>query len=617
MSGRVLRSEGNSGVVTGTPIRSPLPPRCLIPPVCPSEPPANAPAVVPPECPLSTPHSIPVVDSTPRAENIQCNPGSTVAQIPTQIAPTPPVSRNAGPSHVVDSTPRAEPILGSPASNVAQNSLPNATTPPVSGNAGPSMHQVDARRTSTTRPQPTTSLSYLLSFMPDHEKRKFLSKHPKARLSISSSPVPIESHGAADSHYSANTKSVEDVQIVSSIPPAHPGRDVEFPCSSQPQAGGPSLQAEGEKECNPNSRSQNDVQIVYSTPPAPPVPDVEFPCGSQPEAGGPSLQVEGEKELIHPSTSKAPVRYKMKALREKKKKKKHKKKGGSPKGLPSISEGDLGDNCGADNPEPHLAEDLTRLQEEAGIQSCHHTDAPGPSGRPMPSSSPVFNLAKPRRKHRRTRAHPNQSSGGSTAAASQSVSEHTKRSEDSVTPATWGTAGEIPPFEVNTLAAPTGDFADHMKQYAFDQGSKEFPWHVNWNRQCPELKARFTMRLRKVYPGPWESKTILTAVGANLRERRCRLKKKFETYKNWRTVPRPTGCTAYSFQKIYELTKDAKINRKAELCRSAANKRMKEVGYSHKCGPTGLKGLSDRFVSVFFNVFNVFVFSLFLVHWFL
>ena len=228
-------------------------------------------------------------------------------------------------------------------------------------------------------------------------------------------------------------------------------------------------------------------------------------------------------------------------------------------------------------------------------------DAAGPSRPPMPSSSNGAAQAKPRRKHRRTRAHPHQSSGASTVAASpQSVSEYTKRSEDSVTGATWGKAGDVPPFEVNSLAAPTGEFADHMKQYAFDQGSKEFPWHVNWNRQCPELKARFTMRLRKVYPGPWESKTILTAVGANLRERRCRLKKKFETYKNWRTVPRPTGCTAYSFQKIYELTKDAKINRKAELCRSAANKRMKEVGYSHKCGPSGLKGMSDRFVSVFF-----------------
>ena len=327
MSGRVLRSEGNSGVVTGTPIRSPLPPRCLIPPLSPSvadpQPPANAPVVVPPECPLSTPHSIHVVDSTPIAENLQCNPGSTVAQNPTPIAPTPPVSANAGPSHVVDSTPRAENIVGSPASNVAQHSNPIAPTPPVSCNPGVSKlgPDVDVRRTSPTRPQPTTSLSYLLSFMPDHEKRNFLSKHPKARLSISSSPVPIESHGAADSHYSVNTKSVEDVQIVSSIPPAHPVRDVEFPCASQPQAGGsPSLQVEGEKEQCPNSKNVDDVQIVYSTPPAIPVPDAEFACGSQPEAGGPSLQVEGEKELIPPSTSKTPAKYKMKALREKKKK---------------------------------------------------------------------------------------------------------------------------------------------------------------------------------------------------------------------------------------------------------------------------------------------------------
>ena len=89
---------------------------------------------------------------------------------------------------------------------------------------------------------------------------------------------------------------------------------------------------EGEKEQYPNSKSADDVQIVYSKPPAPPVPDVEFPCGSQPEAGGPSLQVEGDNELIPPSTSclkdaphsKAPAKYKMKALREKKKKKKKK-----------------------------------------------------------------------------------------------------------------------------------------------------------------------------------------------------------------------------------------------------------------------------------------------------
>jgi hypothetical protein len=332
VSGRVLRSEGNSGVVTGTPIRSPLPPRCLIPTVSPSvanpEPTANAPDVVPLECPLRNPFTIPVVDTTPIADHIQCPPGSTVAQNPTPIAPTPPVSGNAGPSHSVDSTPRDENIQTSPVSNVAQNRTPVAPTPPVSVNAGPSNlgPDVDARPTSPLRPQPTTSLSYLLSFMPEHEKRSFLSKHPKARLSISSSPVPIESHGAADSHYSANTKGVEDVRIVSSIPSAPPVPHVEFPCASQPQAGGPSLQVEGEKEQYPNSA--DDVQIVYSKPPAPPVPDVEFPCECQPEAGGPSLQVEGDTELIPPSTSclrdaphsKPPAKYKMKALREKKKK---------------------------------------------------------------------------------------------------------------------------------------------------------------------------------------------------------------------------------------------------------------------------------------------------------
>ena len=188
----------------------------------------------------------------------------------------------------------------------------------------------------------------------------------------------------------------------------------------------PKFAGGGEKEQHPNNKKVDDVQIVYSKPPAPPVPDVKFQ--RQPEAGGPSLQVKGNTELIPPSTScpkdaptsKAPVKYKMKAVREKPKKK-HKKKGGSHKGPPSISEGDLGDNCIADMPEPHLVEDSTRPQEEAGIHSCDHTDAPGTSGGPMPSNSPGFNLAKPRRKHRRTRAHPHQSSGGSTVVASQSV----------------------------------------------------------------------------------------------------------------------------------------------------------------------------------------------------
>lgn len=89
----------------------------------------------------------------------------------------------------------------------------------------------------------------------------------------------------------------------------------------------PKFAGGGEKEQHPNNKKVDDVQIVYSKPPAPPVPDVKFQ--RQPEAGGPSLQVKGNTELIPPSTScpkdaptsKAPVKYKMKAVREKPKKK--------------------------------------------------------------------------------------------------------------------------------------------------------------------------------------------------------------------------------------------------------------------------------------------------------
>jgi hypothetical protein len=45
-----------------------------------------------------------------------------------------------------------------------------------------------------------------------------------------------------------------------------------------------------------------------------------------------------------------------------------------------------------------------------------------------------------------------------------------------------GNPGDIPRFQVNKLYEPTGEFYDHMKQFAFDQASKEFPWHLDWNK---------------------------------------------------------------------------------------------------------------------------------------
>jgi hypothetical protein len=147
-------------------------------------------------------------------------------------------------------------------------------------------------------------------------------------------------------------------------------------------------------------------------------------------------------------------------------------------------------------------------------------------------------------------------------------------------------------FEVNSLTAPMGD----MRQYAFNQACREFPWHHNWNKQCPELKARFILKLREVSPGPWEAKNVLTTIGVNMRGKRTRLKRKFEGYKNYKRVSGLDGCSRELWSQIYEDTKDEKKKSKAALCKIAANKRMHAEGFTYKCSPKGLQGLRDRFV---------------------
>jgi hypothetical protein len=117
------------------------------------------------------------------------------------------------------------------------------------------------------------------------------------------------------------------------------------------------------------------------------------------------------------------------------------------------------------------------------------------------------------------------------------------------------------------------------------------------------LKARFILELRQIYPGPWEAKPVLAAIGGNLRDRRTRLKRKFEVYKNFKRVPQLDGCTKESWWNIYEETKDDKKISKSALYKLVAQKRMEEHGYTHRCGPKGLKGLRDRFVSLYLLVY--------------
>jgi hypothetical protein len=52
----------------------------------------------------------------------------------------------------------------------------------------------------------------------------------------------------------------------------------------------------------------------------------------------------------------------------------------------------------------------------------------------------------------------------------------------------WADVRDVPKMEVNRLGSPSGAFWNHMRPYVFNRGAYVFPWHLNWNEQCPELK---------------------------------------------------------------------------------------------------------------------------------
>jgi hypothetical protein len=163
----------------------------------------------------------------------------------------------------------------------------------------------------------------------------------------------------------------------------------------------------------------------------------------------------------------------------------------------------------------------------------------------------------------------------------------------------WASLRDVPAVEVNRLGEPIGSFWDHMKPYIFDRASYIFPWHVDWNKQCEELKSRFIMRLRKLYRGPWEAKAVLKQVGNSLRERRNRLKKRFKIYSNPKAISRPKGCTLQSWQEIYRGLRDPIKRAKSDLCKLKAQERVAAgcTAITHRTGRGGYRGIVARFVS--------------------
>jgi hypothetical protein len=115
--------------------------------------------------------------------------------------------------------------------------------------------------------------------------------------------------------------------------------------------------------------------------------------------------------------------------------------------------------------------------------------------------------------------------------------------------------------------------------------------------------------LKEIYKGPWDPKIIMQEVGGNLRERRARLRRKFKSYKNWKLVPIPLGCSKYSWMKIHKDMFLLKMEKLSASSKAAAEARIDRVGYSHKWGPSRQRGLVKRYVCHPIHVPFSFLFS--------
>lgn len=110
----------------------------------------------------------------------------------------------------------------------------------------------------------------------------------------------------------------------------------------------------------------------------------------------------------------------------------------------------------------------------------------------------------------------------------QSVGQGSVTCSDALSLGTWDTVKDIPPLELNGLFEPVGMYWEHLSQFAFERAKMVFEWHLEWRQQEPEMKSHFKYRLKQIYPGNWCGKYVMHQVGNNLKEKRNRLRKRFE-----------------------------------------------------------------------------------------
>jgi hypothetical protein len=162
----------------------------------------------------------------------------------------------------------------------------------------------------------------------------------------------------------------------------------------------------------------------------------------------------------------------------------------------------------------------------------------------------------------------------------------------------WEKPTDIPPIELNSSRHPTGRYWEHLSNYAFKRAAMTFPtWNLSWPKQSRVRKTLFIKRLKELYPGGWDSYWMLCKVGANIRQRRVRMRNNFRKFNRKENAPLPAGLALDSWNAIYDSLSHPKYKETSGKCKVATEERSRRKSFSHKLGPKGVARLIQRFVS--------------------
>jgi hypothetical protein len=172
----------------------------------------------------------------------------------------------------------------------------------------------------------------------------------------------------------------------------------------------------------------------------------------------------------------------------------------------------------------------------------------------------------------------------------------------------WGVPKDIPPLELNARLRPSGRYWEHLSHFAFSRAAMTFPnWDIPWPRQNPVTKTLFMERLKEIYSGGWDPVWVLSKIGANIRQRRIRMRNNFKKYTKKESAPIPPGLAVESWNSIYDSLSNPQYQEVSDKCKVAADERSTKKPFSHKLGPKGVAGLIQRYVSESFDWVSVYL----------